>query len=70
LLYLNNTEYQKAIEDFNSAVEIDPDDPDVYFNRAYAKEYNSDFEGAINDYSTAISFDSTDSKLFVNRGTV
>ena len=47
----NNSE--KALENINKAIEINPDNKDYFTLRAKIKYKNEDFEGALEDYLTA-----------------
>ena len=52
MLTLGN--FESAIEDYNSAIQLVPDDSLAYNNRGFAKFNLSDFKGAIDDYDKAI----------------
>jgi len=51
----NLKEYDKAILDFNSAIKIDNNQPNLYFNRGKCKYYLEQWESAIIDLNKAIS---------------
>ena len=53
-LDLNNGEYEKAIENFNLAIKINPDDPQLYHLRGLSYEKMNNFDKAIDDYNVAI----------------
>jgi tetratricopeptide (TPR) repeat protein len=46
-------ELEMAIRYFTEAIEIDPDDPRAYFNRATLKIKLGDIQGARNDFINA-----------------
>jgi tetratricopeptide (TPR) repeat protein len=46
--------YIEAIQDFNEAVNLNPNNADIYDNRGYVKYATQDYAGAIKDYGTAI----------------
>lgn len=47
-------DHQGAIEDFNKAIEVDPDNSVYYAERGYSKAALQDYPGAIADYNKAI----------------
>lgn len=51
---LSDAFYQFAIELFNKALELSPDNPDAIFNRGRAFTYLGDYEQAMQDYSFVI----------------
>ena len=46
-------ELEMAVRYFTEAIEIDPDDPRAYFNRATLKVKLGDIQGARNDFINA-----------------
>jgi tetratricopeptide (TPR) repeat protein len=46
--------YQRAIEDYNAALEITPDENGIYERRAYAEMKLGDYDHALTDYSELI----------------
>ena len=60
--------YDKAIEEYNKAIEIDPNDASIYVNRGRAKQENGDYREAIKDYSKAIEVDPKYSTSYSHRG--
>ena len=47
-------DFHGAISDFNKVIEINPRNPNAYYNRGRAKNALEDYAGAISDYSKAI----------------
>lgn len=47
-------DYAGAIQDFNKAIELNPNFVAAYYNRGCAKVYLKDYTGAIQDYSKII----------------
>ena len=45
---------ERAIENYNKAIELDPNDADAYNNRGLAYYYLEEYERAIEDYNKAI----------------
>ena len=47
-------DYQGAIDDYSKAIELDPENPDLYISRARLKILLKYFQGAIDHYSKAL----------------
>ncbi len=62
-----NTEFSKAILDFESAMTIDAKDPLPYVNRAYALLLQQDYAAAITDYDRAIGLNPTNAVIHNSR---
>jgi tetratricopeptide (TPR) repeat protein len=62
--------YKGALEDYNSAIDIEKNDPEIWLNRGFAKEKLNDLKGAYADYSQAIQLDENFEKAWLNRGNV
>lgn len=62
--------YKGALEDYNSALEIETKDPEIWLNRGHVKEKLDDFKGAYSDYTKAIELDEKYEKAWLNRGNV
>ncbi len=65
---LKKGDYRGAIEDFNKAIEIDPNNSDNFNNRGIARSELGDHQGAIEDYTRAIALDPNDAAAYSNRG--
>jgi tetratricopeptide (TPR) repeat protein len=65
---LEQKDYKGAIRDYTKAVLTEPNNPDIYFNRAYAKSMLADYVGAVQDYSKAIAIFPTMPNAYYNRG--
>ena len=57
-----------AIENFNTAIELDPEDAWVYSNRGDAYTDKGEFHAAIQDYNKAIELDPQHTWVYYNRG--
>jgi tetratricopeptide (TPR) repeat protein len=57
-----------AIEDFNQAINLAPDQPDPYLNRGTALEGQGNFQAAIADYNKVLAIDPQDPLAYNNRG--
>ena len=63
-------EYQEAIDDYTSAIKINPDDADAYVNRGAAYHNLGKHQEAIDDFNTAIKINPNYAKAYYNRGMV
>jgi nucleoside phosphorylase/Tfp pilus assembly protein PilF len=70
VIYLEQTQYHKAIEDFDRAERLCSTDYNLYFKRAIARKYSRDEKGAINDYERAIELNSSEYKAYNNIGAI
>ena len=59
--------YEGAIEDYNKALDLDPNYTEAYYNRGLAKDELQDYEGAIEDYNKALDLDPNDTYAYNNR---
>ncbi|OGS46123.1 MAG: hypothetical protein A2539_03275 [Elusimicrobia bacterium RIFOXYD2_FULL_34_15] len=66
--YRDNKEYEKAIEDYNHAVKINPLYAEAYNNRGMAYFNRGEYDNAIDDYTKSIEIDSGYAKAYSNRG--
>ena len=60
--------YKKAVDAYNQAIRLDPDDAAAYNNRGNAKDDLKQYEEAIKDYNEAIRLDPGDAAAYYNRG--
>jgi tetratricopeptide (TPR) repeat protein len=68
LAYKNFELPDKAIADYNKALEIKPDLSDAYHNRARVWEQKGDYDKAIDDYTKAIELNPGDAETYNGRG--
>jgi tetratricopeptide (TPR) repeat protein len=59
--YHKLNEYEKAINDFSAIIDLYPDDPNAYYNRANAREKLGDAKGAQEDRHVAKHLDQKES---------
>lgn len=59
---------QKAMKDFNKAIELNPDDSRSYTGRGMVKMNMSDFKGALQDFNKAIELDPNNAYSYAGRG--
>jgi len=62
--------YEKALEDFNKVIELNPNDPDAWYNRGLTYKHLGKLDAALRDYHRAISLKPDYAKAFNNRGTI
>ncbi len=60
--------YQLAIEDYNRAVELNPDFIYARFNRAYVKSLMENYQAAIEEYSYCLEQEENFAQAYYNRG--
>jgi len=63
-----NLRFKHAIQDFNKAVELQPETSYFYSCRAFIKDKTGDTEGAVEDYNKAHKLDPEDALLLNNLG--
>jgi tetratricopeptide (TPR) repeat protein len=61
-------EHREAIEDYDRALALDPNDSEAYRNRGVARGKLSEYGEAIEDFERALAFDPNDSAAYFNRG--
>jgi lipoprotein NlpI len=66
--YLNKREYDRATQDYDRAIQLDPNSALAHNNRGTAYQHKGDYERALQDYDQAIRLDSTFAVAFSNRG--
>lgn len=64
---VDENEYDRALQDFNISIKMNPNNPKVYINRANIYGLKKQFDLALKDYSKAIEMDKTDPQTFFNR---
>jgi len=66
--YAELKEFERAIEDFSKAIELDPNDAEAYYNRGLAYAKLGKYEQAIKDYDKAIELNPALADAYYNRG--
>ena len=66
--YQSKGEYQRAIQDYDEAIRIDPDSALAFNNRGTAFQHVGDYARAIQDYDQAIRLDGSSALSYNNRG--
>ncbi|MBT9438251.1 MAG: tetratricopeptide repeat protein, partial [Desulfobacterales bacterium] len=60
-------QYERAIEDYNKAIALDPNNAEAYNNRGVAYAFLNQYERAIADYNKAIALDPNFAMAYDNR---
>ena len=66
--YYDKGQYDRAIWDYNKAIEINPKGTVAYINRGNVYAANGQYNRAISDYTKAIEINSKDTAAYINRG--
>ena len=67
-VYLTKGEYDRAIAEFNKALEINPKDSGTYKNRGAAYVNKGQYDQAISDYTKALEINPKDAEVYNARG--
>ncbi|MBN2316228.1 MAG: tetratricopeptide repeat protein [Sedimentisphaerales bacterium] len=70
VVYKSRGEYDRAILEYNKAIEIDPGSTKAYHNRGNAYQEKSEYDRAIRDYTMAIEIDPNYAIAYTGRGNV
>ena len=68
LTYYYKGEYDKAIKEYNKAIELNPKYAEAFNNRGLAYRHKGELDRAIKDYNKAIELNPKYAKAFNNRG--
>ncbi len=66
--HLNRNKPEKALEDFNRAIKLDPNQAGGYVGRGNTLNTLGQYEKAIRDYENALAIDPNIANAYVNRG--
>ncbi len=61
-------DFDKAFDDFNQAIRLNPDDAQLFIDRANVYSAKEQYMLALVDYSKAIQLDTADYSVYLNRG--
>ena len=70
IIYYCSGKYQKAIDNYTKAIELDPEFAFAYFNRGIAYTKSGEYQKAIDDYTKAIELNPEDANVYYTRGIV
>ena len=70
MAYNDKGDYDRAIDDYTQAIQLNPNDAYAYKNRGLAYNDKGDFDRTIEDYTQAIQFNPNDAYAYKNRGMV
>jgi tetratricopeptide (TPR) repeat protein len=65
--YLHEGDYDRALENYNKAIELDPDIYQVYGNRGNIYDVKGEYEKAIADQTKALEINPRDGRNYYNR---
>ena len=68
LLYQDKGNYDRAIQDFDQAIRLNPSGATAFFNRGNAYRLKENYYRAIQDYDQAIRLNPRYADAFINRG--
>jgi len=68
IMFANQGDYNKAIMDFNDALDINPNYSSAYNNRGIVYFHQKDYNKAIADYTQAIRLNPNKAAMYYNRG--
>jgi len=68
IAYYNKKDYDRAIQDYDQAIRLNPSFADAFNNRGNAYYYKKDYDRAIQDYTEAIRLNPSFALAFNNRG--
>ncbi|MDX1993632.1 MAG: tetratricopeptide repeat protein [bacterium] len=68
-LYTLERNYDRALDDYNALIELDPDNLTYYQNRAGLFVEQGDYAGAVDEYTRIIEIEPENANNFLSRGT-
>jgi tetratricopeptide (TPR) repeat protein len=68
IAYDDKGDYDRAIQDFNEAIQLDPNDETAYYDRGYAYNKKGDYDRAIQDFNEAIHLNPNFEIAYYGRG--
>ncbi|MFN6234249.1 tetratricopeptide repeat protein, partial [Microcystis sp.] len=68
ILYYNQQKYKLALDDYNKAIELNPNYALAYYNRGNLYRRQQKYKLALDDYNQAIKINPNDAEAYNNRG--
>lgn len=68
--YYRQKDYDNAVQNYNKAIELNPQDADAYSSRGNAYYMKGDHDQAFEDYNKALVLDQTLPHVYINRGNI
>ena len=69
-VFINKSNFVKAIRNFDKAIEIDDQLNEAFFYRAYSKTLLKDYKQAVKDYTKVLELINDDELAYLNRGRI
>jgi len=69
-LYASRNDFEKAVEDYTKAIQIDKGQADIYYNRGLLYVKMKKYDLAVKDFDEAIKLNPRDADAYCNRGGV
>ena len=66
--YAEDGQWENAVQEFDKAIQVDPDYAEPYYNRGYSYDELGQYQTAIDDYTMAIQLDPDYAEAYANRG--
>src|SRR5271156_5738244 len=66
--YVDKGDYDRAIQDFNETIHLDPNNERAYYGRGSAYKKKGDYDRAIQDFSQAIHLNPNFARAYYDRG--
>ena len=70
MAFFGESNYDKALEDFTAAINLEPENPRIYFYRGVVQRFRKDLNGAIGDLSRSLELDPYHFDSLYNRAQV
>lgn len=70
MAFFGESNYDKALEDFTAAIQLEPDNPRIYFYRGVVQRFRKDLNGALLDLNRSLELDPYHFDSLYNRAQV
>lgn len=65
--YQNNQDFYSAIEHYSAAIELDPENAELYHKRGWSKAHVGDIQGELEDWTKAIEYNPNFAQAYADR---